>query len=100
MADSISALLREIRKAAQCAGVDFVLHRKGKKHAIYHLGSTVMLPIPHSQVPDRIRQEILRQCEPELGQRWWIEGARRAIIECEITGNSQRNRRGHRGPRR
>lgn len=98
MADSISALLREIRKAAQCAGVDFVLHRKGKKHAIYHLGSTVMLPIPHSQIPARIRQEILRQCEPELGQRWWIEGVR-AAASREITGNGQRNGRGHRGPR-
>lgn len=99
MADSISALLREIRKAAALAGVDFVLHRKGKKHAIYHLGSTVMLPIPHSQIPGRIRQEILRQCEPELGQRWWVEGVRKAAHEREITGNGQRNGRGHRGPR-
>jgi hypothetical protein len=72
------------------------LHRKGNKHLIYRLGSSVTLPVPHSKVPDRIRHEMFKACEPELGYRWWMPADRRveapSDLSCVVT-------KGYRGPR-
>lgn len=96
MADSIKDLLKLISRAATAKGVVFELHRKGKAHAIYHLGTRVTLPIPYSKVPERIRQEILRQCEPELGYRWWMPTDRNVAAPTHLPTNVAH---GHRGPR-
>lgn len=96
MANSIKEVLGAISKEAARQGIPFELHRKGKKHMIYRLGTTVTLPVPHSQVPSRIKHEMFKACEPELGFRWWMPADRRVEaphdLSCTVT-------RGYRGPR-
>jgi len=97
MADSIKEVLGAISKAAAAQGIEFKLHRKGKKHLIYHLGDTVVLPVPHSTVPSRIKFEMFKQCEAELGYRWWQPADRR--VEAVQHDVPTTYARGYRGPR-
>ena len=96
MANSIKEVLGAISKEAKRQGIDFELARKGKKHLIYRLGTTVTLPVPHSQVPSRIKFEMFKACEPELGYRWWQPADRRVEapddLPCTVA-------KGYRGPR-
>lgn len=96
MANSIKEVLGAISKAAAEQGVEFRLARKGKKHLIYHLGTTVVLPVPHSTIPSRIRFEMFKACEPELGYRWWQPEDRRSEA---ASGLSSTVAKGYRGPR-
>lgn len=97
MADNtIKEVLGAISKAAKAQGIEFRLARKGRKHLIYHLGDTVVLPVPHSTVPSRIKFEMFKQCEAELGYRWWQPADRRVEapndLPCQVA-------KGYRGPR-
>lgn len=96
MANSIKEVLGTISKEAARQGVPFALHRKGKKHAIYRLGSTVTLPVPHSQIPSRIQHEMYKACEPELGYRWWMPADRRVEARNDLPTVVAK---GYRGPR-
>jgi hypothetical protein len=96
MADSIKEVLGTISKAAKAQGVEFRLARKGRKHLIYHLGDTVVLPVPHSQVPSRIKFEMYKQCEAELGYRWWQPADRRVEAPSDLPCTVAK---GYRGPR-
>lgn len=96
MSDSIKSILGEISREAARQGITFRLYRQGSKHAIYHLGLTVVLPVPHSKVPGRIRHEMLKSCEPELGYRWWMPAHRRPAAPAELPTTVAR---GYRGPR-
>lgn len=97
MASSIRQVLAEISRAAAEQGVEFRLHRKGKKHLIYHLGTTVVLPVPHSQIPSRIRFEMFKACEPELGYRWWMPADRRVEVPGDLSCTVAKGFRGPRG---
>lgn len=97
MSDSIKSILGEISRAAQDQGIVFRLYRQGSKHAIYHLGATVVLPVPYSKVPSRIRHEMLKACEPELGYRWWMPAHRRPAERNDLPAAVAK---GYRGPRR
>lgn len=96
MADSIKETLRIISTEAARQGVKFEIARKGRKHLIYHLGNSVVLPVPHSKVPSRIMFEMFKACEPELGYRWWKPEDQRQEqprdLPCAVA-------RGYRGPR-
>jgi hypothetical protein len=97
VSDSIKSVLGEISRAAHAQGIAFRLYRQGSKHAIYHLGVSVVLPVPHSKVPRRIRHEMLKACEPELGYRWWMPADRRPADRDDIPDTASK---GYRGPRR
>lgn len=97
MANTIKEVLGIISKEAARQGVDFSLHRKGKSHAIYRLGRTVTLPVPHSKVPDRIRHEMFKACEPELGYRWWKPENERGTASADLPTTVVA--KGYRGPR-
>ena len=97
MSDSIRSILGEISREASRQGILFRLYRQGSKHAIYHLGDAVVLPVPHSKVPTRIRMEMLKACEPELGYRWWMPEHRRPAARDDLPTTVAK---GYRGPRR
>lgn len=99
MSDSIKSILGEISRAADALGVPFRLYRRGSKHMIYHLGETVVLPVPYSRVPSRIRMEMLKACEPELGYRWWMPEHRRPAGRDDLPSTVDRGYRGPRGRR-
>lgn len=99
MANSIKDVLGMISKEAARQGVEFKLHRKGKKHLIYRLGATVTLPVPHSQVPSRIAFEMYKACEPELGYRWWQPADRRVEAPHDLPHTVVKGYRGPRGKR-
>lgn len=97
MSDTVKSILGTISREAARQGVTFRLFRKGGKHLIYHLGEAVVLPVPHSKVPGRIRHEMLRACEPELGYRWWMPEHRRPVTRDDLPDIVAK---GYRGPRR
>jgi hypothetical protein len=71
MDSSVTNLVREIADAAKAAGVRFEHCRNGRRHQVYRLGTSVTVIIPNSKVKPLVRLDILRQCAPELGTRWW-----------------------------
>ena len=97
MNGTVRAILGEISREAARQGIEFHLYRKGGKHMIYHLGTTVVLPVPHSSIPSRIRMEMLKACEPELGYRWWMPEHRRPADRDDLPDSVEK---GYRGPRR
>jgi hypothetical protein len=97
VSDSIKSILGEISREAAAQGIVFRLYRQGSKHAIYHLGTTVVLPVPYSKIPSRIRHEMLKSCEPELGYRWWMPQHRRPAARTDLPDTVTK---GYRGPRR
>jgi len=65
-------LIRDIRTAAKLRGITFEVVRSSGKQDIWRLGDTVLFPIPrHSEIGPKMEFEIRKQCEPELGPRWW-----------------------------
>lgn len=99
MNSTIKSVIGEISRAAAAQGITFRLYRKGSKHMIYHLGATVVLPIPYSKIPSRIRMEMLKACEPELGYRWWMPEHRRPAERDDLPSTVDRGYRGPRGRR-
>jgi hypothetical protein len=64
--------IRDIGKAARARGITFEVVRSSGKHDIWRLGATVQIPIPrHAEIGPKMEFEIRKQCEPELGPRWW-----------------------------
>ncbi len=96
MADTIKETLKTISEEAARQGVSFEVARKGKKHLIYRLGTSVTLPIPYSKVPSRIKYEMFKQCEPELGYRWWKPADQRQEAPHDLPNVVAP---GYRGPR-
>ena len=45
--------------------------REGGSHTIYRLGSTV-IPIPrHTELGENLALSIFKECQGELGEKWW-----------------------------
>lgn len=99
MNGSVKSLIGEISREADRQGIIFRLYRKGAKHLIYHLGDTVVLPVPYSCIPGRIRHEMLKACEPELGYRWWMPEHRRPGHRDDLPTTTAKGYRGPRGKR-
>jgi len=64
-------VIRRIKQAAKAKGVAWTLDRQGRNHEVYRLGRT-MIPVPrHTELDDRFAEKVWKECEPELGERWW-----------------------------
>ena len=64
-------VIRRIRDEARRQEVGWTIDREGRNHTLYRLGAT-MIPIPrHTELDDRFVEEVFKECEPELGERWW-----------------------------
>lgn len=64
-------LIRRIRDEARRQQVEWAIDREGRSHTLYRLGVT-MIPIPrHAELDDRFAEAVFKECEPELGERWW-----------------------------
>jgi hypothetical protein len=65
-----SELIRKIRQEAKRQGVAWKAV-EGTKHDTFWLGS-VKIPIPrHTETGQRTTEDILHECEAELGKGWW-----------------------------
>lgn len=65
-------LIKEIREAADAKGIAWRLDRSTGKHDVWLLGDRVTVPVPrHKDIGPKMAFEIRKQCEPELGPRWW-----------------------------
>lgn len=64
-------ILKRISERAKVAGVIWEVRREGANHTVYRLGASTV-PIPrHVEIGPGLSEEIFKQCEPELGERWW-----------------------------
>jgi hypothetical protein len=64
-------LIKRIADQAKTASIEWRQEREGSNHTLCRLGNT-MIPIPrHSEIDDRLAERILKECEAELGERWW-----------------------------
>ena len=64
-------ILKRIAARAKAACVTWDVAREGANHTVYRLGATT-IPVPrHIEIGPGLSEEIFKQCEPELGERWW-----------------------------
>lgn len=64
-------VIGRIAKAAKQEGITWKIAREGGRHTVYSLNG-LMIPIArHSEIDDRMAETIFKECEPELGRRWW-----------------------------
>ena len=63
-------LIRKIRQEAKRQGVAWK-QVEGARHDTFWLGK-VKIPIPrHAEIGQRTTEDILHECEAELGKGWW-----------------------------
>jgi hypothetical protein len=61
---------QEDQAGSQAASVEW-RQVEGAKHDTFWLGS-VKIPIPrHAEIGQRTTEDILHECEAELGKGWW-----------------------------
>jgi len=66
-----TALIRRISREAQRRGIPFTSTGEGTRHELYKPGST-KIPIPrHTEIGQRTAEDILHECQDELGKGWW-----------------------------
>ena len=64
-------LIRKISAEARRQGVPFISTWEGGRHELFMLGST-KIPIPrHVEIGQRTTEDILHECQGELGKGWW-----------------------------
>lgn len=64
-------LLKMIYREASRKGVSNVTLREGGRHSIVTL-SNLNIPIPrHREIGDLLAMQIMKECEPVFGGRWW-----------------------------
>jgi hypothetical protein len=64
-------LIRRISRAAKQQGVLFASTGAGTRHELFMLGTT-KIPIPrHAEIGRRTTEDILHECQGELGEGWW-----------------------------
>lgn len=64
-------LLKRLRKAAKARGLSFELERHGGNHDVYSLDGLRKIVPRHAEIADQMAEVIFRQCEVQLGKRWW-----------------------------
>ena len=63
-------LIRKIKHEAKRQGVSWK-SAEGAHHDIFRRGS-IKIPIPrHTEIGQRTTEDILHECEAELGKGWW-----------------------------
>lgn len=68
---SRKGLIKLIKRSAKSFDIPFKLARSGSNHDIWVLGTTV-IPIPrHTEIRNQTAEDILRECEEQLGKGWW-----------------------------
>lgn len=66
-----AALIAKISREAKRQGVSFRSAAEGGRHELFMLGST-KIPIPrHTEISHRTTEDILHECQGELGKGWW-----------------------------
>jgi hypothetical protein len=64
-------LVKKIRREAKRQGVSWKPAGPGGKHESYWLGAS-KIPIPrHAEVGEHTTEDILHECQGELGEGWW-----------------------------
>ena len=64
-------LLKVIYLQARLMGINNVTLREGGRHSIVTIGN-LSIPIPrHRDIGDLLAMQIMKECEPVLGERWW-----------------------------
>jgi hypothetical protein len=64
-------LVRKIQREAKRQGVSWKPDGGSGPHECFWLGST-KIPIPrHNEIGERTAQDILHECQDELGDGWW-----------------------------
>ncbi|WP_308464882.1 hypothetical protein [Rathayibacter soli] len=64
-------LLKKIAAEAKRQGITWELVRNGANHDVYTLGDTIIPIARHNEIGDRFAIEIFKECQAQLGQRWW-----------------------------
>jgi hypothetical protein len=64
-------LVRKIRREAKRQGISWESTGGGGRHETFWLGAS-KIPIPrHAEIGERTTEDILHECEDELGKGWW-----------------------------
>ncbi len=64
-------LLKMIYRQAGLKGLSNETLREGGRHSIVTIGN-LSIPIPrHREIGDLLAIQIMKQCEPVFGERWW-----------------------------
>jgi hypothetical protein len=64
-------LIRKISREAKRQGVSWTPTGEGARHETFWLGST-KIPVPrHDEIGERTTEDILHECQTELGKGWW-----------------------------
>jgi hypothetical protein len=66
------ALLKRIGQEAKRQEIEWEIDREGANHTVYRLGRTTKIPVPrHTEIDERLAEEIFKECAADLGRRWW-----------------------------
>jgi hypothetical protein len=64
-------LIKKIRREARRQGVQWKSAGGHGPHETFWLGAA-KIPVPrHAEIGERTTQDILHECEAELGKGWW-----------------------------
>lgn len=64
-------LIKQIRDAANSAGLEFVSLRNTGGHEVFSLDG-LRIPVPnHREIAEGTAGSILRQAATKLGEEWW-----------------------------
>jgi hypothetical protein len=64
-------LVKRIAREAKRQRVEWTIIREGGNHSVYRL-DTAMIPIPrHTELGERLAEDIFKECEGVLGKGWW-----------------------------
>ena len=64
-------LIKKIRREAKRQGVSWTSAGGQGPHETFWLGKS-KIPLPrHTEIGERTMQDILHECEAELGKGWW-----------------------------
>lgn len=64
-------LIKQIRDAANAAGIEFVSLRNSGGHEVFSLGGLRMAVPNHREIAEGTARSIQRQAAGKLGEEWW-----------------------------
>jgi mRNA interferase HicA len=64
-------LERKIRRAANAAGVTWVMVRQGGNHELWQAGETRVTIPRHRELNDITAEGIMKDLDIEFGEGWW-----------------------------
>jgi hypothetical protein len=64
-------IIKRIGAEAKRQNIAWAVLREGANHTVYLLGPT-RIPIPrHTEFGPGLTEQIFKETEPQLGERWW-----------------------------